>query len=82
MSNGEAAVGALSDEIEQAIEDIRERSGAATCQAHGALARGVIVLLRCERRELAQTRRHLAVASLTAALVSGLITGALLFLAR
>ena len=82
MSNGEAAVGALSDEIEQAIEDIRKKSGSATCEAHSALARGVIVLLRCERRELAQTGRHLAVASVTAAVVSGAITGILLFLAR
>ena len=82
MSNGEAAVGALTDEIEQAIQDIRDRAGSVTCEAHTALARGVIVLLRCQRRELAQTSRHLAVTGISAAIVSGVVAGILLFLAR
>jgi len=72
--DSEVAVSALRSEIRQAIEDIRDRRGTDTCLAHEALARGVIVLLRCQDAALHAVQRQLvwtgAFASVVAALVA------------
>ena len=80
MANDAAAgiaVDALQAEIDQAILDIRDKPAQPGCDAHSAMARGLIVLLRCERAALAQTRRTMLLAAWTAALgSSGLTAGA------
>lgn len=68
------AVDALQAEIDQAIQDIRDKPAPEGCQAHNAIARGLIVLLRCERASLAQTHRAMILSAAMAALASSGIT--------
>ena len=52
MSNGIDAARALMEECDAAVMDIKETNGTKSCHGHEPLARGVIVLLRCQRAEL------------------------------
>ena len=78
----EVAVSALREEIAQAIRDIRDRKGTDTCGAHDAVARGLIVLLRCQLASLDSQRRQFAVAAVTATAVSAVITPLALLVAK
>jgi len=62
-------------EIDQAIEDIREKDGMQTCDAHNSMSRGLIVLLRCQRAQLNQVRGVWLQSGLISAIVTGLVIG-------
>ena len=65
MSRGSEARAALKAECEAAIEDIRRNGHQSACKAHDALARGQIVLLRCEIARLDSDGRSESRHSLT-----------------
>jgi len=83
VSNGTQAIETLQAECDAAIGDIKAKSGAARCEAHDAVCRGLIVLLRCQRAQLGASVwwRQLAASSVVgasvAAAVSWLMRGAL-----
>lgn len=77
MANGEEALTVLEDEINAAISDIKACQGSKTCDAHGPMARGLIVLLRCQKAHIGQSRKALAVAGVTGAGAAALITALL-----
>lgn len=73
MSSDEsAAAAALMAEIDSAIADIKTDRGMTRCPAHDAIARGLIVVLRCQRAQLELARRS----ALMAAGVGGIVGGA------
>jgi len=80
MINGAmTAVEALQNECDAAIADLRARAGLAKCEAHDAVCRGLIVLLRCQRAQLGQDRRAILVTSVVSA---GLAAAATYFATR
>ncbi len=70
MSNGNTATEALQAECDAAITDIKGRAGTARCEAHDAVCRGLITLLRCQRSQLGQSVwwRQLVLGSIVGAL--------------
>lgn len=76
MSNSDTAAETLQAECDAAIADIRERAGTAKCDAHAAVARGLIVLLRCQRATLGKSiyTRQLVVSSLVGAVIGTVCT--------
>lgn len=76
MSNGNTATEALQSECDAAIGDIRDKSGVARCEAHDALCRGVITLLRCQRAQLGQSVwwRQLVLGSIVGAMSAAAVT--------
>jgi hypothetical protein len=67
---GEEAMSVLMEEIDSAVSDIRASSGAKGCEAHSPMARGMIVLLRCQRAHIDQQRRVITIAGTTSAIVT------------
>ena len=65
----------LDSEIQSAIDDIKS-ANTAKCEAHGPMARGLIVLLRCQQARIRTEKQTVAVAGVTGAGVAGLIMGA------
>jgi len=54
MTNGEDNADVLRAECDSAITDIRDTPGMKSCDAHQAISRGLIVLLRCQSAQLAR----------------------------
>ena len=52
MANGEDSADVLRAECDSAIDDIKRMPGAKSCDAHQAISRGLIVLLRCQSAQL------------------------------
>jgi len=56
MSNGNVAMEAQKQEINAAIEDIKAAPAGSTCPSHGAMARGMVTLLRVKGAEIEATQ--------------------------
>jgi hypothetical protein len=80
MSTDHESDAVLRDELTDTIEALSENRHRANCPAHSAVVDGIILLLRCQRARLAQTRA-IATGAIAAA-VGATIAGAAIVVCR
>ena len=73
MTNGGAALDVLIAETDRAIHEIEGPATKVGCDAHVPLARGVVLLLRWQKAQAAQKQQVYRIATLTSAVVAGVI---------